>query len=344
MPSDTSLYKQILQDLNLPLVLWTTQNNTLTCTYHKLVENVNINDTVDTYKKTFKEGHQDSFDKLVSTGDEQKINCSEVVIILSKITDDIYLEIHYPRSEDLFIMYSISSKLRNPLTNIMGLISVLEDKIAPQDRRYLSLMKNSCYDIVSLANDVVDMVNLKTAKIELKQDKTTVDKIVEDSYKVVANDLRKKGLRFNKKISDDLPDMITVDVSRLLQIVVNIISNALKHTTDGAISLEVSLFDTNGPHEFPFLHRYQEIKDKYTILFAVKDTGSGIDTDYRKVVDKVLDIHHADDIKSYKNVGLGLMLCRDLTALMGGHIWYKSQVDMGSVFYFTITCDGIKLN
>ena len=80
------------------------------------------------------------------------------------------------------------------------------------------------------------------------------------------------------------------------------------------------------------------------ILFKIKDTGSGIDEDKKKIVDKVLNIKQISNIKSYKNTGFGLLICRDLCYLMGGNIWYKTEEDMGSIFYFTLVCDGIKFD
>jgi signal transduction histidine kinase len=186
------------------------------------------------------------------------------------------------------------------------------------------------------------MVNLKTNKIKLKYEKVSLNKIAEETSNIVLEDIKKKKLKFNIKVSDDLPDMVSVDPSRLVQIVVNMISNSLKHTSDGSINLDISLFDIDNFPEFPFT--YSDLPDnKYHILFKIKDTGSGIDEDIKRIVDKVLNIKQINKIKSYKNTGFGLLICRDLCSLMGGNIWYKSEEDMGSIFYFTIICDGIKL-
>lgn len=339
------MYKDILDRINLPVFLWKiNENNELICIFSNNQNSLKEGDMLKTFMKKNKIGYMDSYKKILENGEEQTINLNDNHIILTKITDNIYSEVHYPKCDDLYILYSISNKLRSPLTNIIGITSIIDElKLSEQNRQYMNIIKSSSYDIVSVANDIVDMVNLKTNKIKLKHEKTSLDTIAKDVYKIIANDIKKKGLKFNVKLDDKLPDIITVDISRLVQITVKIIGNSLKFTSDGAINLEISLFNTQYSHDCPFVPIIIP-NNKYNILFMIKDTGDGIDEDRKKIINKVLNIKQSEDIKSYKNTGFGLLICRDLCALMGGSIWYKSEEDMGSVFYFTIVCDGIKLD
>lgn len=339
------MYKQVLSRLNLPVYLWKVdKDNSLICIFSTNDIYLREGDKLDKYFSKNHISYKDNYNTLLTTGDEQEIIIIDAHILLSKITDDIYSEVHYPICDDPNILYTISNKLRVPLTNILGIISILEDiKLTEKNKKYINIIKNSSYDIVGLSNDIIDIVNLKTDKIKLNNVKVTFSNIIDEVLKIVSSDIKKKELKLNIKIDYDLPDIVLVDISRLVQVIVNIINNSLKFTKNGAINLEVLLFDNGDSRDCPFPNKKTE-DGKYKILFIIKDTGTGIDDDQKKIIDRVLNIRTVDNIKYYKNSGFGLLICKDICALMGGDVWYKSEEDMGSVFYFTIECDGIKLD
>lgn len=264
--------------------------------------------------------------------------------VLSKINDFI-LEFNYPNCDNLNILYSVSHKIRGPLTNILGMLTILDSLDIPKDQhKYLNIIKKSSYDIVSVVNDVIDIVNLKKNNVKLNPQNVLLENLVINSSKIVSNAANEKKLTLTHKLGNNLPNIVAIDEQYVRQIIVNLLNNAIKFTKVGLVSIEILPFDKiSDIEECPFTHIKPQ-DDECNLLFKIKDTGCGLDDDHKIVVDSLLGTRPHKKIKSYINHGFGLTICNSICKLMGGNIWYKTQVDMGTIFYFNIICKAIKLD
>lgn len=342
------IYKASLDSLDTNIIIWNSVNSDLICCYNNMNKPDIIVDSctlVDYLTKANLLDHHNTYTKLVDTGMEQTINVNNTIITLKKLNDssckDTYIESHHIKCDNLYLLCSISHKIRQPLTNIIGVMTVVDEfNVTDDEKRYLNIVKKSSYKIVEIANDIIDIVNLESGKTKLNLTSCTLKDTVTTAYEVTSTDIQKKNLKFSYKLASNLPNIIYTDCSRLQQIIVSLISNSVKNTKFGSISLEVSPYKSEDVHDCPFDY-IEPTTNKQNILFKIRDTGSGISEDNKKIVNQILNIDRKinNDIKSYKNCGFNLLICRYLANLLGGNLWYKTEVDIGTVFYFNIICD-----
>jgi K+-sensing histidine kinase KdpD len=338
------VFEGILNKINFPIVIWKKSNknqnekkNALKCFYSNEKLNIKKDTTLDEYILNNKIEYSQLYDNLDG---EQCVQTSEYIIVFDKLDDsqlkDIYYEIHYPKCSNINILNSISTKIRRPLFNIVGVLSLIDElDLTEEQKKNIEIIKKSSYDIVGVVNDIVDIINLEQNKIKLNNDKVSLQKLVTDACEIVSDYLHVKNLTMKYRICDDLPDVIIIDKARLQQVIINLLNNSIKHTTIGAIVIEVQ-FNKNGENNRG---------NKYDILFKIQDTGHGIDEQQQKFVDSLLDVTDITTYaKFYKGSGFGLLICNYLCNIMGGKIWYKTHVDMGTMFYFNIICEGIYLD
>lgn len=333
-----SVFEDVLISLKFPLVIWKMENdNQIICLYsNNKINNLKKDIRLNNYLENSNISYKHMYDTiLMSDDDSNEIKESGKSIMFVKISDKIFYEVHYPECQSMNIIHTISNKIRNPLTNIMGILVMLEESpLTLEQKKYLNIIKKSSYDIVSVANDIIDIVNLEKNNITLDIENTSLKNILNAAIQVISNDAKKKKLVLNYTIDDDLPEIVSVDKSRLEQIIICFLHNAIKFTKYGAITINVSTFKSNKVLDDGY----------YNILFKIKDTGSGIDNDQKNIIDKILGIGKLRQTKPYKNYGFGLIISNYLCKLMGGHIWYKSETDIGSIFYFNIICKGLNID
>jgi CheY-like chemotaxis protein len=161
--------------------------------------------------------------------------------------------------------------------------------------------------------------------LELESKPFDLQKVLEESVNMVASAARNKGLDLSFSLEPDVPRQILGDAARLKQILVNLLGNAVKFTEKGEISASVS---TSGPS------RRKDMTEE--ILFAVKDTGIGINKDRMRRLFQSFSQGDASTTRKYGGTGLGLVISKNLAERMGGRIWAESEPGRGSVFYFTI--------
>ena len=243
------------------------------------------------------------------------------------------------------MLTTINYKIRNPLTNIIGVLSLLDySNLNDSNKKYMNIIKQSSYDIVSVAKDLIDIINLESDKIIITLENINIKKFVNECYNIISNDAKKKNIELISKLDKDIPHIIISDEKRLQQIIINILNNAINFTSFGNIIVEISLFNKkNDINNCPFDYKVQK-SQKYNILFKIKDNGIGMNQKKQNSINNVLGIKKLNFIKSYKNPGFGLLISKCLCNLMGGNIWFKSEIDMGTIFYFNIICDGIILD
>jgi len=283
----------------------------------------------------------DVYFKTINEKSHNVIKKDNFKIILEYISDNTISEIHIEQDDSLYFLSCISHKIRNPLNNILGLLTFIDDpKLDKNQKKYINLLKKSSYELIGVANDLVDIINLNKDEINIFFEKISIEKLVNECKNIVNQDIVSKNLSFKINISKDVPLIQLLDKNRVRQLIINLLNNAIYHTNMGGISIEIVLFNKNMIElvNCPFLY-IDHRPPIYNILFKIKDTGSGIDDASIIFVDKILGINKKKNFQPYKYGGFGLLISRYLCHSMGGNIWFKTDTDIGTVFYFNIICD-----
>lgn len=207
-------------------------------------------------------------------------------------------------------------ELRIPLTSIDGHVELLRDqhlgRITKQQKDSLDAINHEIDRITRMIIDIIELTNLETGNISLKKERISFSDIIDNVTEYMQPTTELKGIRLVKEISPDLPAILG-DPERLTHAFTNIISNAIKFTSDGSISITADARDRE-------------------LLVSVSDTGTGIPDD---AVDKIFDRFYKVDAAS-NGTGLGLSTAKAIVELHGGRIWAESKKGEGSTVRFTV--------
>ncbi|MEE4212825.1 MAG: ATP-binding protein [Parvularcula sp.] len=225
------------------------------------------------------------------------------------------------RAKDDFLA-SMSHEIRTPMNGILGMLELTQiDELSPAQRQRVRIAYQSAEALLTLLNDVIDYAKIQAGSVELVSDPFEIRKVVASAAGLFAPSVHDKGLSLEVEISEDVPQAIGGDSVRIRQILTNFLSNALKFTDEGGITVSI---ERRGTPSAPLLYA------------AVKDTGIGIpegmqDRLFQRFtqVDMSLSRRHA-------GAGLGLAICRELVGAMGGEIGVKSAEGEGATFWFTV--------
>ncbi|OHD09800.1 MAG: hypothetical protein A2086_12765 [Spirochaetes bacterium GWD1_27_9] len=222
----------------------------------------------------------------------------------------------------------ISHEIRNPLSNIIAMLDILlyeDDNSKEYDDKYrntISIIKNSADSILRIANDILDLSKIESHKLEFFMEDFNIRNLLKDIINAYSYQTKNKGIKIESNISNDIPEYLNGDQSRLRQIITNLLSNAIKFTEKGSISLNIK-------KEF-------EDETSFVILFSVKDTGIGIQKDKVSQLFQNYNQLDASYSKKYGGTGLGLSISKKLVEMMDGSIGVETEESKGSTFYFTI--------
>ncbi|MBT9394462.1 PAS domain S-box protein [Hymenobacter sp. NST-14] len=220
---------------------------------------------------------------------------------------------------------NMSHELRTPMNGIIGMIDLLHQTVSSEEQEeYVDTLRKSSDALLAILNDILDLSKIQAGKLQLNEEGMDLHYTLDKIHSLFANRANQKRLKFTYHVTPHTPRFIITDETRLLQILSNLTSNAIKFTAQGTVSIVVSSVVTDG--------------DEHVLRFAVQDSGIGISDDNEKLLFTNFTQLDTTPTKAFGGTGLGLAISKQLADLLGGEIGVYSNIGEGSTFWFTIRC------
>lgn len=227
------------------------------------------------------------------------------------------------RAKDMFISV-MSHEIRTPLNAVIGMTHLLiDDDPQESQKENLGILKFSAENLMTLINDVLDLTKIETGNIELEKAPINLREMVQRVTSSMQFKASEKNIYLKHSIDELIPNLVIGDSTRLIQVLLNLVGNALKFTETGGITIDLKVLE--------------ESNNNVRIRFAVTDTGIGIASDKINTIFESFKQAEADTTRKYGGTGLGLAISKSLIELHDSRINVDSVLGQGSTFWFTIT-------
>ena len=218
---------------------------------------------------------------------------------------------------------NMSHEIRTPMNGIIGLSNLLLRESLPQHQRdHLELIQRSAIRLMTIINDILDFSKLEAGRFELDPQPFLLRPLLKEVIQPMEITAQRKNLQLRLTVDASVPDRLTGDQTKLMQVLTNLIDNSLKFTRQGRVTVDVRL--------------KEEAATNPELVFCVADTGIGILPSYYSKVFESFSQAESSHSRRFGGTGLGLSISKGLVELMGGTIWFESEPGTGARFYFTL--------
>ena len=218
---------------------------------------------------------------------------------------------------------NMSHEIRTPMTGIFATVQLLEiSPLSSKQQEFLRILKTSAENLMSILDDILDFSKIEAGKLEINRESFILASAIEAVLNLYRPRFEAKGLDCTLDLQDGLPPVLVGDVLRLEQVFSNLISNAIKFTEKGKITIRAALESA--------------VDDHVMVRFSIQDTGFGLSSEMANMIFQPFTQADPSTTRKYGGTGLGLAICKKLVTMMDGRIWAENNPEGGASFHFTV--------